>query len=201
MILGLCLILVTALVWTITSSASRPRSTTVPGDSHRRTSQLRVCPDRVTQPDLERLLAQRLGSATVARVVGLGAERRVPVRTMWGFAERFGADKLVLALDAEVPERSMRRHVEAGTVPDWRAMTMFATLNRELPQVGVPLDRTVDLDAAPQSASLSLAGAGDGWSTPALQPIDLSGFGDLPPISGPGLHVTLDDEDDWPIAA
>ena len=201
MILGLCLILVTALVWTITASASRPRSSTSPGELDRRTSQLRVCPDRVTQPDLERLLARRLGSSTVARVVGLGAERRIPVRTMWGFAERFGADKLVLALDADVPERSMRRHIEAGTVPDWRAMTMFATLNRELPQVGLPLDRTVDLGAAARPADLAFASGVDGWSTPVLQPIDLSGFADLPPISGPGLHVTLDDEDDWPLAA
>lgn len=190
MILGLCLILVTALVWTITASASRPptasRADASPRDLDRRAAQLRVCPDRVTSLDLERLLAQSLGRAAVARTVGRGAERRIPVRTMWGFAERFGADKLVLALDAEVPERSMRRHLEAGTVPDWRAMTMFATLSRELPTLDVPSDPVVDLDT---------------WSAPTPQPLDLSGFGDLPPISGPGLHVHTDDEDDWPAAA
>ena len=31
--------------------------------------------------------------------------------------------------------------------------------------------------------------------------VDLSQFGHLPPICDPGLHVTLDDVDDWPIAA
>ena len=62
MILGLCLILVTALVWTITAVTSRPasgarsRSGSSPRDLDRRAAQLRVCPDRVTSLDLELLL-------------------------------------------------------------------------------------------------------------------------------------------------
>ena len=93
---------------------------------------------------------------------------------MWCFADRFGADKLVLALDADVAERSMLRHVDAGTVPDWRAMTMFATLNRELPPAGMPLDEIVDLDVVPRLSDLTFPSGLEDWSTPTFAPIDLS---------------------------
>src|SRR4051794_19856418 len=133
MYLGLCLIGVFAAVWAITALPARRHAETVPTrDPERRDAQLRACPDRVTKLDVERALAAHpLPAGTVARVLGTAAEHGITVRTMWVWVDRFGADKLVLAIDADVAERRLRRHLDAGTVPDWAAMMVFADLNNE----------------------------------------------------------------------
>lgn len=195
MYLGLCLISVIAVIWTITATASRPKAVVAgPRDVERRLAQLRACPERVTKLDVERLLrAHPLAEPTIARVLGTAAERRMCSRTLWSWADRFGADKLVLALDADVAERRMQRHLEAGTTPDWDAMVVFAGLNNAPGPGGMPFDEILDVDAVPEVDGLKFDLTG--WETPDALPVaapdvDLSQFSHLPPIYNPGLPVT-----------
>jgi hypothetical protein len=195
MYLGLCLISVIAVVWMITAMPSRPRVETVrPRDLERRDAQLRACPDRVTMTDVHRALrAHALPEPTIARLLGTAAEQGVTPRTMWCWADRFGLDKLVLALDADVGERRLRRHLEAGTAPDWAAMRVFAGLNNDLRPGAMPLDEILDLDVVPDTDGLRFDLSE--WETPdlpavATTDVDLSQFDHLPPIFDPGLPVT-----------
>ncbi len=195
MYLGLCLISAIAVVWAITAMPSRPRVETVrPRDLDRRDAQLRACPDRVTMTDVHRVLrAHALPEPTIARVVGAAAERGVSARTMWRWMDRFGVDKLVLALDADVAERRLTRYLDAGTVPDWAAMSVFAALNDDLGPGAMPHDEILDLDAVPDPDELRFDLSE--WETPdlpaaATTDIDLSQFDHLPPIFDPGLPVT-----------
>ncbi|WP_028644180.1 hypothetical protein [Nocardioides sp. URHA0020] len=192
MYLGLCLIGVAAAVWTITACAARPASPpTGSRDLERRRAHLRACPARVTQVDVECLLrSQALSESMTIRVLGTAAERRIGWATLWSWADRFGADKLVLALDADVAERRLRRHLEGGTTPDWAAMSLFAGLNRDT----LPYAEVVDADAAVED---DLPGFElEEWESPDLATapatdVDLSQFGHLPPIYDPGLPLTL----------
>lgn len=195
MYLGLGLITVIALVWAITALPTRPQVETArPRDMERRDAQLRVCPERVTQLDVERVLrAHPLPETAVARVLGIAAERRISSRTLWSWADRFGADKLVLALDADVAERRLKRHLDAGTTPDWAAMMVFADLNNDSGPGAMPMQEMIDLDSVPTTDELHFDLSG--WETPdgpaiAVPDVDLSQFGPLPPIYNPGLPVT-----------
>jgi hypothetical protein len=195
MYLGLCLISVIAVVWAITAMPTRPKVETVrPRDLERRDAQLRACPDRVTKADLDRALrAYPLSEPTIARVLGTAAERGISARTMWCWADRFGVDKLVLALDADVAERRLKRHLDAGTTPDWAAMTVFAGLNNDNRTGAMPIDEILDLDSVPDSDELRFDLSE--WETPdlpavATTDVDLSQFNHLPPIFNPGLPVT-----------
>ena len=195
MYLGLGLMIMIAGVWAITAAASRPKAETVgPRDVERRTAQLRMCPERATKLDVERLLqAHPLSDAAVARVLGTAAERRVTPHTMWSWADRFGADKLVLALDADVAERRLRRHLDAGSTPDWAAMSLFAGLNNDTSPGDMPFDEILDLDSVLELDALEFDLSG--WETPdlpavAVADVDLSQFDHLPPIYNPGLPVT-----------
>lgn len=216
MYLGLCLIGVIALVWAITAMPSRPRVETVrPRDLERRDVQLRACPDRVTMTDVHRALrAHALPESTITRVVGLAAERGVSARTIWRWMDRFGVDKLVLALDADVVERRLTRYLDAGTTPDWDAMSVFAALNHDTGPGAMPLDEILDLDVVPDTDELRFDLSA--WETPdlpalATTDIDLSQFGHLPPIFDPGLPVTQSamppsdrrpgGDDNWPRVA
>jgi hypothetical protein len=194
MYLGLCLIGVIAMVWAITATPTRPKVDTVrPLDLERRDAQLRACPDRVAQGDLDRLLrAHPLSDPTIVRVLGKAAERGIGLRTMWCWADRFGADKLVIALDADVADRRLRRYLEAGTTPDWEAMSVFAGLNNDPPAGGMPFEEIVDLDAVPQLDDLQFDLSE--WETPdlpavATSDVDLSQFDHLPPIYDPGFPL------------
>src|SRR4051794_28843308 len=113
MYLGLCLIGVVAPVWVITALPTRPHSGPVrPRHLERRDARLRARPERITKRDVERALAAHpLPEATIARVLGTAAEHGITVRTMWVWVDRFGADRLVLAVDADVAERRLRRHL------------------------------------------------------------------------------------------
>lgn len=195
MYLGLCLIGVIALVWAITAMPSRSRVETVrPRDLERRDAQLRGCPDRVTMTDVYRTLrAYALPETAIARVVGMAAERGIRARTMWCWMDRFGVDKLVLALDADVADRRLQRYLDAGTTPDWAAMSVFAALNDDLGPGAMPLDEILDLDAVPDRDELRFDLSE--WETPELPAVattevDLSQFDHLPPIFDPGLPLT-----------
>lgn len=195
MYLGLCLISVIAVVWVITAMPSRPKVEAVRlRDLERRDAQLRTCPDRVTKLDVERALhANALAEATIVRVLGTAAERGVSARTMWCWVDRFGVDKLVLALDADIAERRLKRYLEAGTTPDWAAMTVFAGFNNDNRTTGMPFDEILDLDSVPNPDELRFDLSE--WETPdlpavATTDVDLSQFDHLPPIYNPGLPVT-----------
>lgn len=191
MYLGLCIIGVIVLTWVVTATTARPSTDAEPSarDLERRRAQLRTCPDRATILDVERLMrAHPLPDETVARVLGAAAERRISSRTLWCWADRFGADKLVVALDADVAERRMQRHLDARTVPDWDAMDVFAGLNHDT--ADMPIQEILDLDAVLAVDELSFDV--EDWSTTSdepveTEPLDLAQFEHLPPIVGPGL--------------
>jgi hypothetical protein len=195
MYLGLCLISVIAVVWAITAMPSRPQAEAVRlRDLERRDAQLRAGPDRVTQADVERALrSYALAEPAIARVLGTAAEHGVSARTMWCWADRFGVDKLVLALDADVAERRLKRHLDAGTTPDWASMSVFAGFNNDTLSATMPFDELLDLDAVPDVGELRFDLSE--WETPTLPAVaapdlDLSQFDHLPPIFDPGLPVT-----------
>lgn len=204
MYLGLCLMGVIACVWAIAAFASSPRTgTTGPRDHDRRWALVRACPDRATILDVESLLrAHPLPERTVARVLGTAAERRISARTLWCWADRFGADKLVLAIDADLVERRLQRHLDAGTTPDWGALEVFAQLNNDTAR-GIRFEELVALaaesaaepttDAADDPGADQLAGwetSEPGAATPVTIDPELSQFDRLPPIYDPGLPVT-----------
>ncbi|MBZ5740003.1 hypothetical protein [Nocardioides mangrovi] len=189
MILGLCLVSVAALVWLITAMPAKPvrRTPDVPSPRAAQATRERVNahPERATRPDLARVLRETVSAADAERTLSRAAERGLPMPMLWTWSERYGAERLVLAIDAEVAERSMQRHLQNGTVPDWTAMGILAALAQDT-TAGMPVDELLDPDAAP-SVDLSIHDLTD-WSvgledgTPQL---DLSGFGKLPPIAGP----------------
>jgi hypothetical protein len=194
MYLGLRLIGMTAAVWVITPPPTRPAIGTLrPRDLERRGAQLHACPGRVTQADLDRVLrAHPLAEPTIARVLGRAARRGIGTRTMWAWADRFGVDKLVLALDADVADARLRRHLEAGSTPDWEAMSVFARLNNDTPPGGMPFEEIIDLDSVPQLDDLSFDLSE--WETPEMTPVatsdvDLSQFDHLPPVYDPDSPV------------
>lgn len=179
MYLGLCSFGVMALAWAVAFLATRPDAVSRGvRERGRRAARLRACADRATLLDIEEVLRSHpLPDPVVARALGAAAEHRIGARTMWCWADRFGADKLVLALDAEVAERRLQRYLDAGTAPDWNALEIFARLNREAPPAD---DARFDLDGwatASESGALVATDA------------DLSQFDHLPPIFEPGLPV------------
>jgi len=195
MYLGLCLIGVIAAVWAITATPTRPQVETVrPRDLERRDAQLRACPERVTRADLDRVLrAYPLSEPTIVRLLATAAERGIRLPTMWCWADRFGADKLQLALDADVTDLRLRRYLEAGTTPDWDAMSVFAGLNNDTPPGRMPFDEILDLDSVPQVDDLRFDLTE--WATPEIpavvtSDVDLSQFDHLPPIFDPGFPIT-----------
>jgi len=193
MYLGLGLVVVIALVWAITAMAARPRGErSMARGADRRLAHLRVRPDVTTRLDLEALLRHHpLPDVTVVRVLGILAERRMSWSVAWRWAERFGSDKLVLALDADVAEQRLAQHLDAGTTPDWQAMGLFAGLNQGGPPM--PMAELIDPDIALDPAAYAFD-AGDWEVLPepgtVVPEVDLSQFGHLPPVYDPGLPVT-----------
>src|SRR6478735_6196778 len=192
MYLGLALVVVVALVWAITASAARPRAERVAErGAERRVTHLRTRPEGGTRLDVETLLRHHpLPETTVARALGLLGERRIGCAVAWHWGDRFGADKLVLVLDAGVSELRLQRHLEAGTTPDWEAMTLFAVLNRG---PLMPMAEVFDPDTAPEPPVYSFDAAD--WEVlpeagTDVPEVDLSQFGHLPPIYDPGLPLT-----------
>ncbi|MEP9364960.1 hypothetical protein ABLE68_18500 [Nocardioides sp. CN2-186] len=194
MVVGLCVVIVAALTWALTSSVARPvrhdgpvAAQPRPRDLDRWRAQLRLSADRITRADLESLLlAQGVSATDLARVTTAVGKGRASARTLWCFADRFGGERCLLAVDAEVAERSMKRHLEAGTIPDWRAMETFAALSADTSPAAMPHQEVLDLDSVPTFGDLSFPPDLDDWSTQDDDlPVDLSAFDDLPPISGP----------------
>ncbi|MFC7494012.1 MULTISPECIES: hypothetical protein [unclassified Nocardioides] len=212
MYLGLCAAGAIAVVWAIAILArpdtGRPRGR----DLARRTHRLRACPDRATILDVEQAMrAHPLPEATVERVLRAAAARRIGSRTLWCWLDRFGADKLVLVVDADVAERRMQRHLDAGTTPDWEALAVFADLTLDSLVGSMPVAEILDLDAVPSVEELSFDVAG--WETPSgsgglvATDDDLGQFDHLPPIFEPGLPRArpvappAGGDDPWPMVA
>lgn len=196
MLIGLCLASFALAVWLITAVPSRPSSRGRSGAVREaacseRLRRARVAAGRATMADVEALLRGRLGDDAVRRVLAQASERRLAPHLLWRWADRFGADRLVLALDAEVAARSMTRHLDAGTVPDWNAMAIFARLAAETGPGSMPGQELVDLDAP--AADLVFADLDDWTVTDGSDPVDpaeFAGFGHLPPIAGPARMGT-----------
>jgi hypothetical protein len=212
MLLGLCLASVGLLAWFITALPARQAGgdAVAPGrprDLDRHLTGVRAHPGRATRLDLGRLLGTALPPTEVARVLSIATDRELPLPLMWRWAERFGAERLALALDAEVAERSMERHLTSGTTPDWRAMVVLAALAHDDVLAPPPGERE-DLGRAPGAVHTGeVADAGPSWA-PNWGPDgghDLSGFGKLPPIYGPARLSERppgpDPTGGWPLAS
>ena len=184
------------------------------------TPQLRACPDRVDHGGRRpRCCAptrspSRRSPAWSARPPSAGSAPR----TMWCWTDRFGADKLVLALDADVADRrlrgtSSRHHAGLG-----RDVGLRRPQQRH--RSGRDAARRDPRPATPCPTSTSSASTSSEWETPALpavatSEVDLSQFDHLPPIYDPGLPVTpvgaaaaptsprsrAGGDDDWPRVA
>jgi hypothetical protein len=209
MILGLCLITITCLGWALAATVTRPVDQAVrQRDVDRRFRQLRQHPDRVNRLDVENLmLSDSIPSTTVERVMRKADSRRISARTMWRWADRHGADKVVVVMDAGLAEDTLLDHLDAGTAPDWQSLYMFASLDDDTITAGMPLDELLDLDEVPAYADLTLANLDD-WETTTVDASELSRFDTLPPIADPGLTPFSpivandpDGDDDWHSAA
>ncbi|MBA2952894.1 hypothetical protein GON03_22980 [Nocardioides sp. MAH-18] len=190
--LGLGLVVVVALAWAIAARAARSRGArAVALGAERRLQHLRARREVATRLDVETILRTHpLPEATVHRVTGTLADRRISWPVAWRWADRFGSDKLVLAVDADVAEARLRRHLDAGTTPDWDAMTLFAGLNRG---PLMPMAEVLDPGAAPEPSASSFDAAD--WEVlpepgTTVPEVDLSQFGHRPPVYDPGLPVT-----------
>lgn len=207
MLLGLCLIIVTLLGWGLAVVATRPAGGSRGRDLDRRFRQLRRDPDRVTLLDVENLLlAEPLPTQTVRRVLDAAGSRRLGARTMWRWAQAHGVSRLVMVVDAGLAEDTLLDHLDAGTVPDWTTLDVFAGLAADMLPGGIPIDELVDLDAVPVLEDLTFPGDLDSWATLSPDPLELRQFDDLPPITGPGLTpyrpiATFDGDADWPEVA
>ncbi|WP_296607026.1 hypothetical protein, partial [Nocardioides sp.] len=139
------------LGWGLAATATRPgRQDSGQRDLDRRFRQLHHHPERVTFHDVENLmLSDSVPAATVARVMGRSAARRLTARTMWRWAAVHGTSRLVMVVDAGVAEDTLLDHLDAGTSPDWTALHLFAGLATATTPAGVPLAELLDLDVVP----------------------------------------------------
>lgn len=189
MLLGLCLICVTLVGWGLTAIVTRPASqASRRRDLDRRFRRLFRDPERVTVLDVENLmLSESIPAGTVDRVMARAAARRLTARTMWRWADAHGTARLVLVVDAGVAEDTLLDHLDAGTAPDWTALSLFAGLADRTTPAGIPLDELIDLDVVPRLDDLTFLDDLADWSTASPDPVELCQFENLPPITGPGL--------------
>ena len=207
MLLGLCLITVALLGWGLAAAATRPGDRTPRRrDLDRRFRQLHHHPDRVVHVDVENLmLSDSIPDGVVVRVMARAASCRISARTMWRWAAVHGTARLVMVIDAGVAEDTLLDHLDAGTAPDWAALTVFAGLANDLP-AGIPIEELVDLDTVPDYDDLTFLDDLTDWSTASPDPLELRQFDNLPPIAGPGLApfrpiAIWEGEGDWPDVA
>ena len=208
MLLGLCLIIVALLGWGLTATVTSPdRQGPRQRDLDRRFRQLHHHPERVTFHDVENLMfSDSVPAETVARVMGRSASCRMTARTMWRWAAAHGTSRLVMVVDAGLAEDTLLDHLDAGTEPDWAALSLFAGLARAATPAGTPVEELLDLDAVPDDDDLTFLDDLTDWSTASPDPLELRQFDNLPPISGPGLSpyrpiARFDGDDDWPEVA
>ncbi|MGB0100703.1 MAG: hypothetical protein WBP61_10530 [Nocardioides sp.] len=189
MILGLSLTFVILLGWLLAGVASRPADgASRRRDRDRRFRELDRHPDRVNRHDVaNRLLAEGLASPTVERVLDVSRARRIGARTLWRWVEAHGPSSLVTVLDAGLAEATLLDHLETGTAPDWRAISVFADLAAEALPPRTQRDGLVDLETVATPEDLTHPGALGEWSSLSPDAFELRQFDDLPPILGPGL--------------
>ncbi|MBZ5736569.1 hypothetical protein [Nocardioides mangrovi] len=80
--------------------------------------------------DLVALLRDEVSASEAERVLALAASHRLPDELLTRWADRFGVQRMILAVDSGVAERAMRRHLADRTQPDWAALKVFADLAR-----------------------------------------------------------------------
>jgi hypothetical protein len=173
MLLGLCLIFSTTLLWAVAATARPAASRTRRRDVDRRLRRVRQHPDQVHLLDVENLLlGDSIPASTVDRVMRRARRRQLGARTMWRWAASHGTDKLVLVVDADLSEDSMLDHLDAGTSPRWASLRVAASLGADTfgdPEVRVRLaDRST-----------------------VVVPDDLRVLDSMPPIADPGLQPFL----------
>lgn len=191
MLLLLGLICVICLVLAIAGTVFAPAAQSTQGPrgaqgNRRRDLELQRHPDRVHHGDVEaHLLARGIAAPTVERVMRLARTRCFSARTMWRWMAAYGADKLVVVIDAGLAEDAMLDHLDAGTAPRWEALGVFARLSDDSLPAGMPIAELLDLDSIPTMDELTFPTELADWSTdPAptgrapLPPTDWESDGD-----------------------
>lgn len=146
--------------------------------SRRRELELQRHPERVHHGDVEaHLLGAGVAAPTVERVMRLARTRRFSARTLWRWATAYGADKLVVVIDAGLAEDAMLDHLDAGTAPRWDALGVFARLSEDNLPAGMPIAELLDLDSIPTMDDLTFPTELADWSTDPAP----SGRSPLPP--------------------
>lgn len=187
MILGLCVICMACLGWAVASIATRPPSAEASRrEGDRRFRRLYRNPELVNVLDIENLLrTDGVAADTVTRTMRRAERYRISARTMWRWADQHGTARLVVVLDAGLSEDTLLDHLDAGTAPEWRSISVFADLANDTVLAGMPLDELVDLDAVPAFEDLTFVPGLDDWTTNLDE--ELAGFDSLPPIADPGF--------------
>jgi len=187
MVLGFFVISVVCLGWAIAVLAARPP--TASGRRHdydRRFRRVYRNPELVNRLDVEYLLqAEGVPDDVVSRALHRADAHRISARTMWRWADRHGAPRLVDVLNAGLTEDTMLDHLDAGTAPEWHSVSVFADLAEVSIAADMPLEELVDLDAVPALEDLTFAAGLDDWTTHPNE--ELAGFDELPPIADPGF--------------
>jgi hypothetical protein len=148
--------------------------------SRRRDLELQRHPERVHHGDVEaHLLAAGIAAPTVERVMRLARTRRFSARTLWRWAAAYGADKLVVVIDAGLAEDAMLDHLDAGTTPRWDTLGVFARLSEDNLPAGMPIAELLDLDSIPTMDDLTFPTELSDWSTDPAP----SGRSPLPPTT------------------
>ncbi len=148
--------------------------------SRRRDLELQRHPERVHHGDVEaQLLSAGVAAPTVERVMRLARTRRFSARTLWRWATAYGADKLVVVIDAGLAEDAMLDHLDAGTAPRWDALGVFARLSEDNLPAGMPIAELLDLDSIPTMDDLTFPTELADWSTDPAP----SGRSPLPPTT------------------
>lgn len=192
MVLGLFLICMTCLGLAIAGTVAR-----TPGQgARRRDLELERHPERVLHSDVEaRLLAGGVSAPTVERVMRLARDRRFSARTLWRWIGAHGVDKLVVVVDSGLAEAAMLEHLDAGTVPRWESLRVFARLSEDSLPAGMPIAELLDLDSIPTLEDLTFPTELADWSTEPSSPG--VGRAPLPPTAEWGS----DGDGDWPSVA
>ncbi len=167
MLIGLIAVSAAVLAWAAAGTNPLPAPVARGhGAAARRRRYLLEHPDRVNSLDVERRLARHLLPEDARDIARRALRLGYRPLSMWTWADRYGVELLVLAVRAGMGAPAFERHLARCTVPDRRALELFARL---APEVG------------------ALAPLWPSPSTKRLERQELRAFPSLPEIVEPGL--------------
>lgn len=135
MALELGVIAILAIIWLLLGVLARPgrkdrHAREVPATAvhvpHPRAASPAARPAAVLATELR----AEVSGTEADRVLALAAAHELPAELLNRWSERFGVQRMILAVDAGLGEDGMRRHLASKTQPDWAALKVFADLAR-----------------------------------------------------------------------